>query len=485
MKKFLLPILLSVLTLTSCGATPVSTATEGESASAVTENSAQTTQNFGSTTFYELTPYDKKGTGPQKPQSLEITEYYQPYFPFDEENHIVILVDKELESEINAWIDEACAREQVKCDELVQKGSNPDTTKVSVNHECINGYLSLSVYVEYDVLDSFYGTAECLKYSCENVIFDLYTGDKLDISDIFYDGVDFISYYNNVVERAISVPMQFTAYDTVVMPQKREFVGITKDCAYIGFSQITFPKENPYFYEGFSVYCNFEDGFFRENSVVWQPRDMKGVIKFEVEPYKFGNTGSALSNFTYKKGGSVNNVIIDSILDSSIKYDKSKVDAINALAYEIADSEEINALLKTYLLRDFSSPILSEDGWFTGFLLETKVSEEKNMVAIVIGDYSVGEFPHAICRCYDLDTLNPIPTSEVVPRVMGEDWRSSCTLTWLGMIEDEPTDVTIENIDLDRVQLSSVYFDSEYPCVSFADGYDKDGGKYYQVYYNR
>lgn len=250
-----------LLALTGCAAqSAVIEETAETSVMASVEKTVASEEAFEKTEFYEPGLYTQKGTGKKKPEDFELpTEYYIAYIKTEEKfPYITSINDKAVQRRINEWIDGAYKRTEEKKAELEKLAESDKTIgytdDVIVRCDVINGYLGVEVQIGYGISDENVGYAEGLMYYFESAFFDLYTGERLEFSDLFYEDVDFISYYNRLVEEKTSLPMQFDAFGTFIMPRKREFGGITEDGTTFSLYRIAFNKENPYFTEGFGIY---------------------------------------------------------------------------------------------------------------------------------------------------------------------------------------------------------------------------------------
>lgn len=133
--------------------------------------------------------------------------------------------------------------------------------------ELINGYLSVTVGLVY-----YDGTQEANEYfyDARTAVFDIYTGKKLELSDLFFDGVDFVPLLNSTLAKEAAAPYSSfgATYDMI-----SDFSGLYNgDFAFTADSIIFSP--GTYFADG--VKLSIAD--LSEYMVTSIPRDMAGCI---------------------------------------------------------------------------------------------------------------------------------------------------------------------------------------------------------------
>lgn len=183
------------------------------------------------------------------------------------------LKDQEMQKKINAFIREAIENLQGKENEyekyIILK-QNCIKEGISVQTECKNGYLSVKAMLTYKIGKYQY------VYDGYSKIYDLYTGNELSLSDLYYKDTDFVSILNKQIETII---IEKTGNDEMYLREKRAFLGITDNIIY-GLDTISFTKENPYFEE--SVEFNI-DTYFDNISVINEERDMKDIWEENIQ----------------------------------------------------------------------------------------------------------------------------------------------------------------------------------------------------------
>lgn len=177
------------------------------------------------------------------------------------------LKNQELQDNINSFIRESTEDLQGKENEYEKYLiSKPNGMKegIKVQTECKNGYLSVQVLLKYKV-----GSHEYI-YDGRSKVYDLYSGQELTLSDLYYADVDFTPVLNEQIEKII---IDKTGEDETYIRNKRPFMGITNNILY-GLETISFTKENPYFEESIEFKL---DTYFENISIINEERDMKDI----------------------------------------------------------------------------------------------------------------------------------------------------------------------------------------------------------------
>ncbi len=208
------------------------------------------------------------------------------------------LKNQELQNNINSFIRETTEELQGKENEYEKYLiSKPNGIKegIKVQTECKNGYLSVQVVLKYKV-----GSYEYI-YDGRSKVYDLYSGQELSLSDLYYADVDFTPVLNEQIEKII---IDKIGEDETYIRSKRPFIGLTNNVLY-GLETISFKKENPYFEESIEFKL---DTYFENISIINEERDMKDiwednikitkeVIEHEAETSSF-KRGSAIKKET-------------------------------------------------------------------------------------------------------------------------------------------------------------------------------------------
>ncbi len=138
-----------------------------------------------------------------------------------------------------------------------------------------NGYLSVLVGLRYN-----FGAQDSpdYYYDARTAVFDIYTGEQLALSDLFFDGVDFVPLLNrHLAEAAITPYSGFgTTHDTLY-----DFTGLYEGEFYFTAESIVF-RPGSCFVDGVTL----SPDALSEYMVTSIPRDMTGYVKPEIPVYK-------------------------------------------------------------------------------------------------------------------------------------------------------------------------------------------------------
>ena len=252
------------------------------------------------------------------------------------------LMKQDVQRKINDFIRESIENLQGKESEyekyIILK-SNCSKEGIKVKTECRNGYLSVQVVLNYKIGQYEY------TYDGYSKIYDLYTGDELNLSDLYYKDTEFTSVINRQIETII---IEKTGIDETYLRMKRPFMGITNNVLY-GFDSITFTKENPYFEESVEFKL---DTYFNNISIINEERDMEGLWEenFKVQKsviihegegnnlqrgkIKLKETDNCIYNLFYSKTN--NQEVDDEINENMEKY--AKDNAIEQLLQKAVNS---------------------------------------------------------------------------------------------------------------------------------------------------
>ena len=156
--------------------------------------------------------------------------------------------------------------------------------KFFLEKKMINGYFSVLVAVPYFDID----TVEVYYYDVRTAVFDIYTEEELEFSDMFFDGVDFVPILNNYLAKKTLEPYYKNK-------MKRDFSGLAADNFAFTVDSIIFMKNSDFANNGVTV--SFSE--YRGSSVQWPdfdpimgymvtsvPRDMSGYLKDGIEVYR-------------------------------------------------------------------------------------------------------------------------------------------------------------------------------------------------------
>ena len=146
-----------------------------------------------------------------------------------------------------------------------------------VTAEVLNGYLCIVVEQKYcDGADVF-----TYNYFTETAFFDLYTGEELQLTDIFYKDVDIASILNNYFS---DFKFEKDSYvGPVQLKTLKDFTQFSADDSIaISFNKIFFNHNNTILKD--CVFFNME--FPWGSRIVEEPRDMEGIFEASVDVEK-------------------------------------------------------------------------------------------------------------------------------------------------------------------------------------------------------
>ncbi len=253
----------------------------------------------------KIEPYTTLGTGKVKDKNREIDDIYYTAYSYLEDDKIIGLKDKELENKINKFIDESKQKLKDKENEckkyvdLLNKAEGHDyetytVDDIRIETSCINGYLSVEVFLPYTYNVQ---SGDTFIYHGYSQIYDLYTSKELQLSDLYYKDVNFIEFINKRIEERIPYAIELAIQE---IKTKRTFSSVPKDISVYGLETIVFTKNNPFFVEG--VKFNIES-YLEDISVIYEARDMKDIFEDNIEISKNLHRTYFNTNIDQKKEG--------------------------------------------------------------------------------------------------------------------------------------------------------------------------------------
>lgn len=150
----------------------------------------------------------------------------------------------------------------------------PEKCSPTTYYRLNNGYLSVKVAIMYylPVQDGEY-----YYYDARCAVFDIYTGKRLEFSDLFFDGVDFVPLVNELISRKAELP--YSGYGAL-FNMVSDFKGLYE-------GDFEFTANSIIFRPGIS----FADGVELDLSELYNymvtsiPRDMSGIIDEDIPVY--------------------------------------------------------------------------------------------------------------------------------------------------------------------------------------------------------
>ena len=239
-----------------------------------------------------------------------------------------------------------------------------DPEEIQVQYECINGYLSICLYLTYnygDNLSRFEGSTirNLGVYDVRCATYDLYTGKKLQFSDLFFEGEDYSTEIYELMQSEIG-KQQLGQYT------KREFTTLPQDYEYFTLNKIFFPKNNKYFSEGVIV---SHDHYVTTTPIITIARDMQNTF---VSEDKVGI--SEFGRFNFRKA----------IVQEEIQGVPFKVPKIKHIDEKM--EKKINENIEKYLRYLIENDYFEKYANYFGSLIAENRNGRKNDIQMAVND---------------------------------------------------------------------------------------------------
>lgn len=248
------------------------------------------------------------------------------------EKELTCLADKELEAEVNAAIAEGIK-------------------EIGGWHQIYayakNGYLSLEITRLVHATGDPYESRDLSYENTVSAVWDMYTGRRLTVEELFFDGVDIDAVLNAYLTRASQLPYEIDHLTAWYYEMKRDFAALPLYEWSISAEAIYIHEANPFFKYG--VRIPLSD--LPSGNAVWEvPRDMAGL--FEGENVSVEKTSIEKSEIYYELIG----------------------DTFSALLREecFPAAEKINEQVREYILAHYTSAAIAE---YFGYEAEELYSE--------------------------------------------------------------------------------------------------------------
>lgn len=304
--------------------------------------------------------------------------------------------------------------------------------------------------------------------------FDLRTGERLELSDMFFEGDNFLDKLNwklwsEFQKLTYLVPYDYEPVD--YLPMKREFVGLTENGFYFGPHEFYFPVSNPYFSGCEQIYIDL----FDFDTVLNVPYDMTELfedgadelLKFYIEKYVF-------STSYFSQSGNIDIYL----LDKSPKLTEEQREFLNNNALSLTSSEFLDTL------RERGWNIYSADEppvyhIYTGesgteykykdiFTIDIDVIND-DFVEICLRQSNVFEAPNPKYSLYfDLKTFEPFDTEQLFERVFGDEeyvWSYVAIYSLEDTLENNNGFIRNEAPDISRLRPEDI------SCISTSELY--------------
>lgn len=192
---------------------------------------------------------------------------------------------RELNEKVQDFIDEATARLS-QADEAKRQAFYKSRNAYEISGEprtkfkLINGYLSVTVGYQYDLGSQ---DSPICYYDVRTAVFDIYTGERRELSDLFFEGFDFVPLLNNYLAAQSNEP--YSSFGTT-HEMISDFAGLYEGDFCFTADSIIF-KPGGCFADGVELSL----GGLSEYMVTSIPRDMAGLVDELTPVYKIIKTG--------------------------------------------------------------------------------------------------------------------------------------------------------------------------------------------------
>ncbi len=264
------------------------------------------------------------GTGMKRPNNYKPTDSYCIYeYKYELEDLVNNLNNVQLKNEINTFIKESktkLTKDEVEFKKYIDEGNklkdsiiDQDNNKydyyvpqvkenyngyiyylgnqendigIITDWKCVNGYLSIAFYYRY-MYGEIYGHVmgeEVRSYGIYKsycATYDLYTGKKIQFSDLFFEGEDYSTELYELMQSKMSVG----GYGNYI---KRDFSTLEQNYEKFTLNSIFFDKQNAVFSEGAIIPTEYYYTIF---PVITIGRDMKGIFNDKIEINEFARFG--------------------------------------------------------------------------------------------------------------------------------------------------------------------------------------------------
>ena len=265
------------------------------------------------------------GTGMKRPSNYKPTDSYCIYeYKYELEDLVNNLNNVQLKNEINTFIKESktkLTKDEVEFKKYIDEGNKlkgkvkikgldseaeyyspeigasdyysrvipfeeeKNAIGITVDWKCVNGYLSISLYYKYRYGDIVNFIGDNLQnsgiYKSYCATYDLYTGKKIQLSDLFFEGENYSTELYELMQSKMSVE----GYGNYV---KRDFLTLEQNYEKFTLNSIFFDKQNTVFSEGAIIPTEYYYTIF---PVITIERDMKGIFNDKIEINKFARFG--------------------------------------------------------------------------------------------------------------------------------------------------------------------------------------------------
>ena len=387
------------------------------------------------------------GTGMKRPSQYKPSEQY--YIIDNRKYELNTLVNslknEELKKEINTFIKESTDKLENKRSDFQQyieegnkerekiewagnkldyyrvistnlnSGDESDPIQIFTEWKCTNGYLSISLSYKYaygEQISSSYNKKQKRfnygPYEIYCATYDLYTGKKIQLSDLFFEGEDYSTELYELMQSKMSVG----GYGNYI---KRDFSTLEQNYEKFTLNSIFFDKQNTVFSEGAIIPTEYYYTIF---PVITIGRDMKGIFNDKIEINKFAKFGFR-----------------NQIVQTEVNGIPYKIPKIKHWNDKIGEKININIeKYMEYIMKNYKDILDTSDlarGSYQGNTVELSYNEEKNIryiinyksaypfIEIIVNRYT-GEL-ESVEPSMGMDTIKPnsIPWSDALEKMKG------------------------------------------------------------------
>lgn len=375
---------------------------------------------------YRIKLYDKVGTGMPRPD--DYGEYEVSYsiggYP---EDILSLMKDKAVAEKIRAETEKLFELAEKEY-HLYEEGIYELTDEICHTYcNAENGYLFYNI-----CLDRIKNGYIIMSYSA---VFDMRTGENLELSDMFFEGEEFLPLLNKKIweniQRIFGRENYIENYsiDSYYIPVKREFAGLTEGGFYFDAYSFYIPADNPYLAScaglnvrlvdfdtvldvPYDMRILFEDG--AEEKIIFSERKNSNIISADSCAYSRSyETGNIMVNL-FHKSPLLTDEQEEFLAKQAGKIIETKLDELNErLGWEAyrgneepeyyADVEKENRKYLSY----FNSYIIKCGIYKNNFLY---ICFQKNYSEVLEKSYNL---------YFDLETLEPLDSEQLLERVYG------------------------------------------------------------------
>ena len=267
------------------------------------------------------------GTGMKRPSQYKPSEQYYiiDNRKYELDTLVNSLKNEELKKEINTFIKESTEKLENKRSDFQQYieegnkerekiewagnkldyyrvistnlnfGDESDPIQIFTEWKCTNGYLSISLSYKYaygEQISSSYNKKQKRfnygPYEIYCATYDLYTGKRIQFSDLFFEGEDYGAELYEFMKGKI-------ATDIMEQYVKREFTTLPQDYQYFTIENIIFNKQNLYFSEATEISTAYYYTMFPTLSIA---RDKKNIFSNDIKIETDDALGKPMSQIT-------------------------------------------------------------------------------------------------------------------------------------------------------------------------------------------